>query len=433
MPETKTTNPSNDYISKISPSNPLLPLPPSSSSSLPPLDTPAFKSILPSKNRIHEIEADAESKSSRSIPDLDQNKKHGAWKRKRGHSISSPVAVARILSISESSSSHSKGERSKSCTVGQEQELKALFSTTPLVTRCHALSRRCFAPQVVPPRKNQDAYLLFQHEESRSMVLCCMDGHGNSGELCSFYIKNRLEEELTGHPSFVTNLQLALKETISKIEIDMIEEKNIDTDMSGSTLIVAVIRDTKLTVANIGDSRLVCGHRDTATGEVRVERISVDHKPEIEAEANRIRAHGGRIAAIKYPEGGVGPLRVFLRDAPTPGLAMSRSVGDRIAHRAGVTSEPEFFERELKDLSDIVIIIATDGLWQYMDDLACVVLCSKCTEPSAAVKSLIAASNEEWLSKDNYIDDTTVCVAFLSHNKETNSFKAGAEFSHCSG
>ena len=87
----------------------------------------------------------------------------------------------------------------------------------------------------------------------------------------------------------------------------------------------------------------------------------------------------------------------------------------------------------MKDLSDIVIIVATDGLWQYMDDLACIVLCSKCAEPSAAVKSLIAASNEEWLSKDNYIDDTTVCVAFLSHNKETNSFKAGAEFSHCSG
>ena len=36
------------------------------------------------------------------------------------------------------------------------------------------------------------------------------------------------------------------------------------------------------------------------------------------------------------------------------------------------------------------------------------------SEPADAVTSLIKASNEKWLNKETIIDDTTVCVIFLS-------------------
>jgi hypothetical protein len=37
----------------------------------------------------------------------------------------------------------------------------------------------------------------------------------------------------------------------------------------------------------------------------------------------------------------VGPHRVWLANRNTPGLAMSRSIGDYKAHEAGVIAEPE--------------------------------------------------------------------------------------------
>ena len=371
----------------------------------------SFEPIIQTKP-IRELQENAGSNNSRDAPDfLDHGRNHEVWKRNRGHSISSPIAVARTFSNSSSSTSSSyfsydkrrkvfdfkkeydentsstlASPSSPSSSLSSSSLLSSLsvplslsapssIASSSIISKYSGVSRRGFAPHVVPTKKNQDAYLLFQHEDSNSMIFCCMDGHGRHGELCSAYFKNRIEEKLTSHPSFITNIRFAIEEIVAKIEKDMIEDSTIDTEMSGSTLIIAIVRDRNLIVANIGDSRAICGYCDSTTGEIGVERISVDHKPEIESEASRITSAGGRVAAIKCPEGGMGPLRVFLKDAPFPGLAMSRSLGDTVAHKVGVISEPEFFERELLVPDDILLIVATDGLWQYMDDLECVEIC----------------------------------------------------------
>ncbi len=39
----------------------------------------------------------------------------------------------------------------------------------------------------------------------------------------------------------------------------------------------------------------------------------------------------------------VGPARVYLRHEDYTGLAMSRSIGDLVAHSVGVSSEPEVY------------------------------------------------------------------------------------------
>ena len=44
--------------------------------------------------------------------------------------------------------------------------------------------------------------------------------------------------------------------------------------------------------------------------------------------------------AVEYDDGVDGPCRVWLGHMDVPGLAMSRSLGDAIAHTAGVSSEP---------------------------------------------------------------------------------------------
>lgn len=48
-----------------------------------------------------------------------------------------------------------------------------------------------------------------------------------------------------------------------------------------------------------------------------------------------------------------------------PGLAMSRSLGDKAAREVGVISEPEIYEILLKE-EDRFIIIASDGVWEFL-------------------------------------------------------------------
>lgn len=70
--------------------------------------------------------------------------------------------------------------------------------------------------------------------------------------------------------------------------------------------------------------------------------MSNDHKPSVQAERERILRGKGRVEAFRDAEGReVGPLRVWLRDANGPGLAMTRSFGDLVAASVGVCWEPE--------------------------------------------------------------------------------------------
>lgn len=44
---------------------------------------------------------------------------------------------------------------------------------------------------------------------------------------------------------------------------------------------------------------------------------------------------------------------------------MSRSLGDRIAHRVGVSCQPEIKEYTLK-AEDKIIVLASDGVWEFL-------------------------------------------------------------------
>ena len=62
----------------------------------------------------------------------------------------------------------------------------------------------------------------------------------------------------------------------------------------------------------------------------------------------RIEKAGGRVEPMSNNVGKyVGPPRVWLKDSNSPGLVMSRSLGDYVAHSIGVISEPEVYYREL--------------------------------------------------------------------------------------
>ncbi len=56
---------------------------------------------------------------------------------------------------------------------------------------------------------------------------------------------------------------------------------------------------------------------------------------------------------------------MWLATENVPGLVMSRSIGDDIAHQAGVISEPHITKHDIGS-KDQFVVTATDGLWETM-------------------------------------------------------------------
>ena len=212
------------------------------------------------------------------------------------------------------------------------------------------------------------------------------------------------------HPAFqVKDFKHAISDVIQRAEFDLLNNSNIDSEMSGSTMSLVVICANQILVANIGDSRVVLCKRGG------VEALTIDHKPSEPSEKNRIVSSGGRVFPIVYADGVVGPDRVWLADQRSPGLAMSRSICDTIAHRAGVISTPEYFEKAIEIPQDRALILATDGLWDVLSNYDAMQLCLHMQETSTAVSSLIKEARDRWLYRSSCMDDITVCVVFF-HN-----------------
>jgi len=240
-----------------------------------------------------------------------------------------------------------------------------------------------------------------------------MDGHGEDGDKVSQNIKSKFANALFKHRDFGTDIKAALADVIIRCETEVIRESSIETDFSGTTFTCAVIRNNTAVLCNIGDSRTSLGYR-SETGGVKAVALTQDHKPELPAEKARIEAKGGRVFAVEYDDGVDGPARVWLGHMDVPGLAMSRSLCDAVAHSAGVSSEPEFFDYEFnRGREDLILVMASDGLWEFMSDQEVMDIAFNTTEPRFAVDRLISESNERWMREEQVIDDTTVCVAFL--------------------
>jgi len=95
---------------------------------------------------------------------------------------------------------------------------------------------------------------------------------------------------------------------------------------------------------------------------------------------------------------------------------MSRSLGDAVAHTAGVISEPEFTERELDPKTDKFIIVASDGLWEFVTNEEAVEMACKFPPskgPKHSVDHLIREANARWMREEQVIDDTTVIIAHV--------------------
>jgi len=95
-----------------------------------------------------------------------------------------------------------------------------------------------------------------------------------------------------------------------------------------------------------------------------------------------------------------------------PGCAFTRSLGDTIAHEIGVSEKPEF--KQVAVQQDDVIIIASDGVTEYLDATAIVRIVSEIDDPADAARALVNTSAALWAEKNDYCDDITAIVIFIN-------------------
>lgn len=106
---------------------------------------------------------------------------------------------------------------------------------------------------------------------------------------------------------------------------------------------------------------------------------------------------------------------MWLKTEDVPGLAMTRSFGDSVAHSVGCCADPEMNEYVFgKD--DKVVVIASDGVWEFLEniDVAKIVYpfyLQKNAE--GAAENLVRASFKRWRKEESVIDDITCIVIFL--------------------
>ena len=145
--------------------------------------------------------------------------------------------------------------------------------------------------------------------------------------------------------------------------------------------------------------------------------LSRDHKPDEEDEYKRIIESNGRVDTMYTKSGeAIGPYRVWLKDENIPGLAMSRSIGDKVASLVGVISEPEIIEKTLSS-EDKFVVIASDGIWEFLSNEKVVELVTPFLEsdnPEGACQKLVDVAVGFWEAEDEVIDDITVIVTFLA-------------------
>lgn len=185
------------------------------------------------------------------------------------------------------------------------------------------MSKKGHAPYN-PRKKNQDSLVMADDPGTNSLILAVLDGHGEHGDYVSAWFRDHLVAELFNHSLWATNMKGAVTEAIAKVERELLRNFRIDTEFSGTTLSMAIIRGNHLTGVNIGDSRVIMGKEEN--GRIVPVDITFDHKPDSPKEKERILACGGRVFAVEYDDGVDGPQRVWLGHMDVPGLAMSRYV-----------------------------------------------------------------------------------------------------------
>ncbi|XP_043697177.1 probable protein phosphatase 2C 34 [Telopea speciosissima] len=280
---------------------------------------------------------------------------------------------------------------------------------------------------------NQDCFIVWEEFGCQADMIFCgvFDGHGPWGH----YVAKKVRESMPS--SLLCNWQEIVALTSLDPECDMESDKKlnrfdiwkesylktcasidqelghhrrIDSYNSGTTALTIVRQGEEIVISNVGDSRAVLATTSDDGSLVPVQ-LTIDFKPNLPQEAERITQCQGRVFCLKDEPG---LHRVWLPNEETPGLAMSRAFGDYCVKDYGVISVPEVTQRNITS-RDQFVVLATDGVWDVISNQEAVQIVSSTPERAKSAKRLVECAVSAWKRKRRGIamDDISAICLFL--------------------
>eukprot|EP01024_Parvocaulis_polyphysoides_P058682 TRINITY_DN6321_c0_g2_i2.p1 TRINITY_DN6321_c0_g2~~TRINITY_DN6321_c0_g2_i2.p1 ORF type:complete len:293 (-),score=40.68 TRINITY_DN6321_c0_g2_i2:1178-2056(-) len=207
------------------------------------------------------------------------------------------------------------------------------------------------------------------------------DGHG--GVSAANFVKAHIFDNIIQNKNFHVDPKTAIVEAYNLTDQQYLQQNQVDGREDGCTAVTVVVVQNRMYVANVGDSKCVLC-RD-GKGEL----LTVDHKPNLQNERERIESAGGVVIwAGTWRVGGV--------------LAVSRAFGDKPLKKF-VVAEPDVRTVTLSN-KDEFIILASDGVWDVLAPSSAIELIRNVKDPEQASKVL----SEEAFNRGS--NDNISCV-----------------------
>ena len=194
--------------------------------------------------------------------------------------------------------------------------------------------------------EDKSSSIINLNKDKSNSLFCLFDGHG--GQEVSTYLQNNFHKFMKEFlPFYFENPSLFFSKLFKNIDIKL---QNLNYYNVGSTASIIYIKrynsKNYIYTANIGDSRIIL----IKTREFK--RLSYDDRASDPQEFSRITKNGGLIIDN----------RVYGQ------LMLSRSFGDWELKKYGVICEPHVEEMEIGP-NDLFIIMASDGVWDVLDEM----------------------------------------------------------------
>lgn len=278
-----------------------------------------------------------------------------------------------------------------------------------------------------PNKANQDAVMVrtdFGKKPDRHLF-AVFDGHGETGAECAFFCKSKLPGMILsqGERALESNLEKSVHQALLQVNEEL-HKSLFDDSLSGTTACVLLLDGTRLVVSNVGDSRAVLATKDE-NGKLIAVDLSSDQTPFRDDEVERVKACGARVLTLDQMDGLKDPTkkcwtvesecdgdppRLWVKNGFYPGTAFTRSLGDSLAEKIGVYAEAEHTTHEIQGQKDAFIILATDGVWEFITSQRAVDIVAKHTSMHEAAQELASESYRLWLQNERRTDDITVTI-----------------------
>ena len=299
---------------------------------------------------------------------------------------------------------------------------------------------------------NQDTYILETQfgGEREHVLIGVFDGHGGAGEHAAQIAaatfpreleKHRKDPSLESHGDRHAPVPTDAHTTAyarAFVDTDAAVQKNLGDacKSSGTTAVVAHIINDMLHMGNVGDSRAILGTaRDGVDGNAGAwDIVEVTHDQTCFRRDERERMRKEAKEPVLFATLGMilgetplsedfgdesieaadDPPRVFRNGASYPGCAFTRSLGDTVGKRLGVSSDPELLTYQL-DKNSRALVLASDGVFEFMTNEEVMNAAKRhWGNAMAACEEIVEAAYNYWATDDSRSDDVTCAVVFLT-------------------